>query len=385
MVKPETKQRLQRVIISGGGTGGHIHPALAIADEIQKRYPQCQIEFVGALGRMEMEKVPTAGYPIHGLWISGIDRNWRSLRNWLFPFKLIHSMVHASRIIRQFNPQIAIGVGGFASGPLLYRAAMRKIPTLIQEQNSFPGITNRILAKRVDRICAGFPGMARWFPSDRILETGNPLRSSVAALMQPANEEVIRQAKSHFGMNPDRPMVFVMGGSLGALSMNQAVQKLILDCPDGLPFDVLWQCGARYELACKGWLSEQQHLTSGRQVQCAGFIDRMDWAYAASTVIASRAGAMSIAELALVGKPAILVPSPVVAEDHQTKNARSLSDRGGALLLEDRKVEEHLGSALLDVFHNPEKAQSMAKSMREAARPNAASDVVDAIEALILS
>ena len=187
-LKPQSVS-LERVIISGGGTGGHIHPAVAIADEIKQRYPNCEILFVGALGRMEMEKVPKAGYPIEGLWISGIDRNWRSKRNLLFPFKLISSLVKAGRIIRKFKPQLAVGVGGFASGPLLYRAALRGIPTAIQEQNSFPGITNRLLANKVQLICAGFPGLDRWFPAERIIETGNPLRENVTSIQSLAPDQ----------------------------------------------------------------------------------------------------------------------------------------------------------------------------------------------------
>ena len=373
---------LKRVVISGGGTGGHIHPALAIADEIIRRHPQCDIQFVGAIGRMEMEKVPLAGYPITGLWITGIDRNWKSLRNLLFPFKLIHSLIHANRLIRKWKPQIAIGVGGFASGPLLQRASVKKIPTLIQEQNSFPGITNRILAKRVDRICAGFPGLDRWFPADRILETGNPLRQRVAALANTMEDEELNRARLHFGFDDNRPLVFVMGGSLGALSMNKAVQHLCEEHASGLPFNVLWQCGGRYETSCKAWL-ESQTTEASAQIRCHGFIDRMDWAYAAADVIASRAGAMSIAELSLVGKPTILVPSPFVAEDHQTRNAESLSERGGAILLKDQHVEERLGGALKSLLEDTEKSQLMAKSIQQSARPDAAARVVDAIESLI--
>ena len=377
-----TNKPLERVVISGGGTGGHIHPALAIADEIKRRHPQCDIQFVGAKGRMEMEKVPQAGYPITGLWITGIDRNWRSLRNWLFPLKLIHSLIQARRLVRKWNPEIAIGVGGFASGPLLQVASRRRIPTVIQEQNSFPGITNRILAKKVDRICAGFPGLDRWFPADRIIETGNPLRSHVAALASDIPPEVVHDARHHFGFEGTRPLVFVMGGSLGALSMNEAVQHLCDQHPDGLPFDVLWQCGGRYESRCQAWLKDQTSKAS-LQVRCFGFIDRVDWAYAAADVIASRAGAMSIAELSLVGKPTILVPSPHVAEDHQTRNALSLSERGGAILLKDQQVVLGLGDALKSLLGDPETCAQMAHAIQQAARPDAASHVVDVVESLI--
>ncbi len=364
--------KLERIIISGGGTGGHIHPALAIADEIRRRHPECAIQFVGALGRMEMEKVPAAGYPIDGLWISGVDRSWKSRRNLAFPFKLVSSLWKAGGLLRKYRPQVAVGVGGFASGPLLYRAARKGIPTLIQEQNSFPGITNRILAGHVQRICAGFPGLDRWFPAERIVLTGNPLRQHVVDSVSRGDDAAA--AREALGLAPDRPVVFVMGGSLGAASMNAAVRAL---AAEELPYQILWQCGARYAAESEAW-------AAGRTgVVCKGFIDRMDLAYAAADVIASRAGAMSLAELALVGKPAILVPSPVVAEDHQTRNARSLSDRGGAVLLEDRFVVEQLGAVVRDLLASPERGAAMRQELRVAARPDAAARVVDEIEALI--
>lgn len=366
--------KLERIIISGGGTGGHIHPALAIADEIRRRHPECTIQFVGALGRMEMEKVPAAGYPIDGLWISGVDRSWKSRRNLAFPFKLVSSLWKAGGLLRKYRPQVAIGVGGFASGPLLYRAARKGIPTLIQEQNSFPGITNRILAGHVQRICAGFPGLDRWFPAERIVLTGNPLRQHVVDSVSRGDDAA--SARQALGLHPDRPVVFVMGGSLGAASMNAAV-KAMVEANGDLPYQILWQCGARYAAESEAW-------AAGRNgVVCKGFIDRMDLAYAAADVIASRAGAMSLAELALVGKPAILVPSPVVAEDHQTRNARSLSDRGGAVLLEDRFVVEQLGAVVRDLLGSPERGAAMREELQAAARPDAAARVVDEIEALI--
>ncbi len=375
---------LQRVIISGGGTGGHIHPAVAIADEIKHRYPDCEILFVGAIGRMEMEKVPQSGYPIQGLWISGIDRNWRSRRNLTFPFKLLSSLVTAGRIIRKFKPQIAVGVGGFASGPLLYRAALKGIPTAIQEQNSFPGITNRLLAKKVQLICAGFPGLNRWFPADRIVETGNPLRENVTKI-QALNPEQKAKALAHFGFSGNRPIAFIMGGSLGAGSMNDAVlgiARQIKKHQKALPYDLLWQCGARFQQAMEEALGTMD-LPSEQSIVCVGFIDRMDHAYSAADIIASRAGAMSIAELALVGKPTLLVPSPVVAEDHQTKNARSLSDRGGALLIPDSEIVERLEPVLSQLFGDPKQQQSLTEALKGSARPHAAKDVVSELEKLL--
>lgn len=377
---------MKRIIISGGGTGGHIHPALAIADEIKDRHPDCEILFVGANGRMEMEKVPHAGYPIKGLWITGIDRNWKSLRNLLFPLKLISSLLKAGRIIRTFQPQLAIGVGGFASGPLLYRAALRGIPTAIQEQNSFPGITNRLLANKVKLICAGFPGLDRWFPADRIVETGNPLRKSVAAIQ--AQGDLNRsEAHAHFGFSGKRPVAFIMGGSLGAGSMNDAVMAIaeeIARTQMALEFDLLWQCGARFHEKMELELNALS-MPKAQRIACVGFIDRMDHAYGAADAIASRAGAMSIAELALVGKPTILVPSPVVAEDHQTKNARSLSDRGGAILVPDHEIKDRLLSELTTLLTHPRRQRQLTEALQTAARPRAAIEVVDELERLINS
>ena len=379
---------VRTVLISGGGTGGHIHPALAIADEIRARHPEATIQFVGALGRMEMEKVPAAGYPIEGLWISGIDRSITSLRNLAFPFKLVSSLWKARRLLRRFKPDVVVGVGGFASGPLLDQAARLGIPTLIQEQNSFPGITNRLLATRVDRICAGMPGMERWFPADRIVETGNPLRGPVRELAAQSGEPAPgapsgprTEALAHWGFTPDNPVLFVMGGSLGALSMNEAVQALLAQAPTlaARGYHILWQTGGRYEAAMRAWL--EAHPADG--VHCAGFIDRMDLAYQAADIVASRAGAMSVAELALVGKPAILVPSPHVAEDHQTFNAKSLTERGGAVLLPDQNVRTELATHVQNLLGNERARRAMADALRSAARPDAARAVVDEVEALV--
>lgn len=371
---------LTKVVISGGGTGGHIHPALAIADEVKRRNPQAKVHFVGALGRMEMDKVPAAGYSIDGLWISGLNRRWTSTQNLSFPFKLLHSLWAARRILRVQKPQVVVGVGGFASGPLLDQAVRKGIPTLIQEQNSFPGITNRLLAQRVDRICAGLPGLDRWFPKDRIVQTGNPLRAHVRELMDEASPD-LEAARGHWGLPNEGPMVFIMGGSLGAQSMNEAVQNILSRKPrlSERGYQILWQCGARYLDACQSWLNA--HPCDG--VVCKGFIDRMDLAYQAADLIASRAGAMSIAELALVGKPSILVPSPHVAEDHQTHNARSLTELGGALLLRDDQVQTQLGHHLQSLIADRPKCEAMGTAMRQAARPQAASDVVDELEKLV--
>ncbi|MGB2039234.1 MAG: UDP-N-acetylglucosamine--N-acetylmuramyl-(pentapeptide) pyrophosphoryl-undecaprenol N-acetylglucosamine transferase [Flavobacteriales bacterium] len=371
---------LTNVIVSGGGTGGHIHPALAIADEIVRRNPEANVRFVGALGRMEMDKVPAAGYEIDGLWITGVERKLTSTRNLVFPFMLLSSLWKARHLLKRHRPQVVVGVGGFASGPLLDQAVRLGVPTLIQEQNSFPGVTNRLLANRVLRVCAGMPGMERWFPAKRLVVTGNPLRHHVVQLAQPHDGQH-QEALDHFGLRDDLPVVFVMGGSLGAVSMNNAVKAILTAEPSAAQrgYQLLWQCGGRHETEAQTWLNARP--CDG--VVCTGFVDRMDLAYGAARLIASRAGAMSVAELALVGKPAVLVPSPHVAEDHQTHNARSLTELGGAELLPDREVREKLGETVTRLLHDPETCAAMAEAMKGAAKPHAAAAVVDELERLL--
>jgi len=378
---------IRRVLISGGGSGGHIQPALAIADEIVRRYPQVQIRFVGAKGRMEMEKVPHAGYEIDGLWISGLQRNLTNLKNISFPIKLIYSLIKAGKILKLYNPEIVIGVGGYASGPLLYRASRKDIPTLIQEQNSFPGITNRILASRVNKVCAGFPGLDRWFPQERIVETGNPLRQSVLKLADSKSSPSKSEAKSHFNLDTSKPVVFIMGGSLGAQSMNLAVRNLLENSIKVLNYSLIWQCGSRFLDENYKWFAEfkGKNLKKFKCVKCVGFIDRMDFAYAASDLIASRAGAMSISELALVAKPTILIPSPNVAEDHQTKNAMSLVDRGAAILIKDCEVIKSLKHNIDDLLQDKNRMQEMVINLKNSARPNASVEIVDEVEKLLKS
>ena len=376
--------KLERVVISGGGTGGHIQPALAIADEITSRYPDCSINFVGAKGRMEMTKVPSAGYEIEGLWISGIERKMMSVKNLIFPFKLLSSLFKAGRLLRKHKPQIAIGVGGFASGPLLYRASKKGIPTLIQEQNSFPGITNRILANKVQKVCAGFPGIERWFPADKIIETGNPLRSSVLQLLSGGDKT---KAIEHFKLKGDKKVVFIMGGSLGAASMNSAVKKIVESfIKNGqADYSILWQSGERYYKECSNWLSDlsADNPWLAGSVKCMGFIDKMDLAYTAADAIGSRAGAMSISELALVAKPTILIPSPHVSEDHQTKNAMSLVERDAAIMLSDKEVVKELGSVLTKLLNDEEKSKEMCNALRDSAKADACKLIVDEVEKLV--
>lgn len=364
---------LRSVIISGGGTGGHIYPALAIADEIKRRHPDCTIRFVGAEGRMEMEKVPAAGYPIDGLWITGIERKVLSKKNLLFPFRLLSSLRKSGRLITAYRPDAVVGVGGFASGPLLQVATKRRIPTLIQEQNSYPGITNKLLAKKASVICTGFPDMKRWFPEERTVYTGNPLRNTLAGSGASRWE-----AAEHFKLNPEKPIVFIMGGSLGARSINDAVTNA-LEQWTSAGYGVLWQTGQRFAQ------QHQDHVDAKgfKNIKVLGFIQRMDYAYAAADLIVSRAGAMSIAELAQVGKAAIFVPSPNVSEDHQTRNARSLTDEDAALLLSDRDVREQLGATVDDLMADESRRQSLSTKIKTFARPDAASAVVDELERIV--
>jgi UDP-N-acetylglucosamine--N-acetylmuramyl-(pentapeptide) pyrophosphoryl-undecaprenol N-acetylglucosamine transferase len=368
------ERRLQvkhRFIISGGGTGGHIFPAVAIANEIRAREPEAEILFVGAEGKMEMEKVPAAGYEIVGLKIQGIKRSL-SISNLMVPFKLFGALRDASRIIKEFKPDAVIGVGGYASGAVLFSAAQKKIPTLIQEQNSFPGITNRILSRKVKRICVAYEGMERFFPAAKIVMTGNPVRSEIVA---PGNAR--NDAFSFFELDSSRFTVLVVGGSLGARSVNNAmvgcVRKLV---ENGI--QVLWQTG-------KGNAEQAREAVQnlGDGVKVHEFIARMDLAYAVADLVVSRAGAIAVSELCLVKKPCILVPFPFAAEDHQTSNAKALSDNGAAILLRDDLVKEKLGTEILSLYADENRRKSMAESMAKLGRPDAAAQITDEIFNLI--
>jgi len=315
------------ILVSGGGTGGHIYPAIAIANEIKARYPDANFLFVGAKDKMEMEKVPQAGYEIKGLWISGIQRKL-TLKNLLFPIKLIDSLIKAGRIIRQFKPDVAIGTGGFASGPTLMAAHRRKIPTLIQEQNSFPGITNKHLGKKANVICVAYDNLERFFPSDKMVKTGNPVRADLLSIHKKEKVEVAREL---FELNKKRKTILVLGGSLGARKINQLIEEN-LSFFDDQDVQVIWQCG-------KFYYEQYKKYDELKNVQVHAFINKMDLAYAAADVIISRAGASSVSELCIVGKPTIFIPSPNVAEDHQTKNAKSISDKHAAILLRESELD----------------------------------------------
>ena len=359
-------------MITGGGTGGHVFPAIAIADAIKKLQPDTEFLFVGAQGKMEMERVPKAGYPIEGLNVAGFQRS-ASLKNLSFPFKLMSSLLKARKIVNGFQPDVVIGTGGYASGPVMRSAQNAGIPTLIQEQNSYAGVTNKLLGKSAEKICVAYDNMDAFFPADRIAFTGNPVRSDILDLSGKREE-----ALSYYGLDPEKKTIVIIGGSLGARTLNQAMaeNKAFFEKYDGI--QVLWQCGKFYELQyaeCDTALLPNVHLRA--------FIDRMDLLYAAADVVISRAGALSISELCLVAKPAILVPSPNVAEDHQTKNALALVEKGAARLVRDAEATEKMLQEALLILENEALAFSLSESIRSLGRPNAAEAI--AHEAILLA
>jgi UDP-N-acetylglucosamine--N-acetylmuramyl-(pentapeptide) pyrophosphoryl-undecaprenol N-acetylglucosamine transferase len=324
-----------RIIISGGGTGGHVFPAIAIANALKEKVPDARILFVGALGRMEMQKVPAAGYHIIGLNISGLQRRL-TWKNFQVPFKLCDSIVRSKNIVKRFKPDVVIGVGGYASGPLVRAAAKQGVPTLIQEQNSYPGITNKLLAKKADKICVAYEGMERFFPKEKIFLTGNPVRHEVLQ----ANDKRM-EGLAYFGLSPDKKVLLIVGGSLGALSINEGVSTHIESLiSNGL--QVIWQTGKSYYEKAAAQVAAM-HVSG---VSVHAFIDRMDLAYGACDVIVSRAGAIAISEICALQRASILVPSPHVAEDHQTKNALALVNMHAAILLPDNQVREKLSDVV---------------------------------------
>jgi UDP-N-acetylglucosamine--N-acetylmuramyl-(pentapeptide) pyrophosphoryl-undecaprenol N-acetylglucosamine transferase len=350
-----------KAIISGGGTGGHIFPAIAIADALKELVPGIEILFVGAKGRMEMEKVPAAGYPIEGLWISGLQRSL-SLKNLSFPFKLIHSTINARRIIKQFKPDVVIGVGGYASGPTLRAAASMHIPTVLQEQNSYPGITNKLLASKADFICVAYTDMERFFPKEKIIITGNPVRKQLL------NSKVTKpEAVNHFNLNPNKPVVLSVGGSLGARTLNESIDAGLQEFINA-GIQLIWQTGKGYAQtaidAVKRYNTED--------IKPLAFIDKMDLAYAAADIVISRAGAIAISELCLRSKPCILVPSPNVAEDHQTKNAMSLVSSGAAIMISDASAREKLVEATINLAKDKESQQRLSQNIYKLGYPDAA-------------
>lgn len=362
-----------KIIISGGGTGGHIFPAIAIANALMEKLPDAKILFVGAEGRMEMEKVPAAGYQIVGLWISGFQRRL-TLKNFSVPFKLISSMLKASRIISNFRPDAVVGVGGYASGPVLQTAVRKKIPTLIQEQNSYPGITNKILAKKVSRICVAYQGMEKFFPSGKIILTGNPVRQDITDLVSKKKE-----AMAYFGLSPDKKTLLVIGGSLGALTINESIAAS-LEMFNAGNIQVVWQTGKNYyETAGRNFNMDSQ---SGGKGWVGAFISKMDFAYSVADMVVSRAGAISVSELCIAGKACILVPSPNVAEDHQTKNAMALVRENAALMIKDSEARALLGQKVIALMNDPVQMKKLEMNISGLAMKNAASAIADEVIAL---
>jgi UDP-N-acetylglucosamine--N-acetylmuramyl-(pentapeptide) pyrophosphoryl-undecaprenol N-acetylglucosamine transferase len=356
------------IILSGGGTGGHIYPAIAIANELKLRFPEANFLFVGAKDKMEMEKIPEAGYAIKGLWISGIQRQF-ILKNLSFPFKLVSSLSTAYSIIKEFKPDIVIGTGGFASGPTLFVASNRKIKTLIQEQNSYPGITNKLLAKRVDKICVAYDGLERFFPLNKIVKTGNPVRQDLLEIAGKGEE-----AKKFFNLKSDKKTLLVLGGSLGARAINNLIEKY-LDWLVSKNLQVIWQTGKLY-------YEEFKKYDRLEGVQTHAFLNRMDLTYAAADFIISRAGAGSISELCIVGKPVIFIPSPNVAEDHQTKNALAVVNSNAALMLKESELDM-FQSNVIALLERDELQQTLSRNIKKLALPNATKDIVEEIVKLI--
>lgn len=357
-----------RFILSGGGTGGHIYPAIAIANELKHRYPDAEFLFVGAKDRMEMEKVPQAGYKIEGLWITGIQRKL-TLRNLLFPIKLISSLIKASKIVSQVKPHAVIGTGGFASGPLLKIASGRKIPCLLQEQNSHAGITNKLLKDKVAKICVAYDGMEQFFPKDKLVKTGNPVRADLVKISASKKE-----ALEFFNLNLTKKTLLVLGGSLGARRINKLIANK-LDYFKNLDLQVLWQCG-------KGYIKTYEKHDS-EHIKVHAFLNNMDLAYTAADFIISRAGAGAVSELCIVGKPTIFIPSPVVAEDHQTKNALALVNEKAALMIREKELDQEFENEFGSLYASEGEQKKLSKNMKALALPNATKEICDEIEKLL--
>jgi len=358
-----------KIILSGGGTGGHIYPAIAIANELKSRFPKSEFLFVGAKDRMEMEKVPQAGFAIEGLWISGIQRKL-TFKNLMFPFKLISSLFKSRKIIKRFKPDIAIGTGGFASGPLLQVAAFKNIPSLIQEQNSYPGITNKILSKKADKICVAYDGLERFFPKNKIIKTGNPVRQD---LLEINNKTV--EAKDFFKLKHGKYTLLVIGGSLGARRINQLIEAN-LEFFKTQNAQIIWQCGKLY-------YQDYKRYNDLDFVQVHPFLNNMDFAYAASDIIISRAGASSVSELCIVGKPVIFIPSPNVAEDHQTKNAMAIVSNNAAMLIKEADLEIDFENKFSQLIASTERQKELSDNIKKLALVNATKQIADEVEKLL--
>ncbi len=357
--------KIKKILISGGGTGGHIYPAIAIANELKNRYPEAEFLFVGAQDKMEMEKVPQAGYKIKGLWIAGLQRNL-TIKNLLFPVKLINSLFRAKKIVRQFQPDVVVGTGGFASGPVLHMAAKKGISCLIQEQNSYAGITNKILAKKVAKICVAYEGLEKYFPADKIVFTGNPVRQDLLTISSKRSEGL-----EFFGLNQNRKTLLVLGGSLGARAINEIIESNLKDLRTQ-DLQIIWQTG-------KFYIEDYKKHNDLNGVQTHAYLSKMDLAYAAADIIVSRAGASSVSELCIVGKPVVFIPSPNVAEDHQTKNAAAVVHQNAAIMLKETE-KEHFIIKVKDLIQKEEKRSLLSKNIKSLAKPEATIRIVEEIE-----
>ena len=358
-----------KFIISGGGTGGHIYPAISISNELKLRYPNSKIVFVGARDRMEMQIVPKHGFEIIGLWISGFTRSL-SLKNFIFPIKLLTSLLRSLFIIKYNKPDVVIGTGGFASGPILYIASLFGIPTLIQEQNSYPGITNKILAKRASKICVAYDNLDRFFDKNKLILTGNPVRSDLQNL---AIDSVGAALK--FGLEENKKTLLIIGGSNGSREINKLIFNN-LNLFESLNIQLLWQCGKIY-------YEHYKKLNNNKNIKVYDFIDKMNLAYEVADIIISRAGASSISELCIVGKPVIFLPSPNVAEDHQSKNALSLVNNNAALMIEEKNMNKDFKNSFSELINDRELQNELSRNIKKQAKINATRDIVNEIEKLL--
>jgi UDP-N-acetylglucosamine--N-acetylmuramyl-(pentapeptide) pyrophosphoryl-undecaprenol N-acetylglucosamine transferase len=370
-------QQVRKILISGGGTGGHIFPAIAIADALKEKFPRADILFVGAKGRMEMEKVPLAGYHIEGLWISGFQRSL-TFRNLLFPIKLIVSLIKAGKIISDFKPEVVIGVGGYASGPIGQMAVKKKIPLVLQEQNSYAGVTNKILAKKASKICVAYEGMGKFFPKDKLVLTGNPIRKNVIDISGKREE-----ALQYFELNKSKSVVLIVGGSQGARSINESVNNA-LELFVSNDLQLIWQTGKPYAPTARKVILEKLNANDKKMVKVQEFINRMDLAYAAADIVVSRAGAIAISELCAVAKPSILIPLPSAAEDHQTKNALALADKDAAIHLKDADAPLELALEMIELAKDEEKKKQLATNIKKMAIPDSAAKIADEVIELMV-
>lgn len=367
-----TDQVPYRLIISGGGTGGHIFPAIAIANAFRERHPNAHILFVGARGRMEMTRVPEAGYEIIGLWISGIQRKF-TFSNLLFPFKLVVSYLRAVVIVRRYKPHVVIGTGGFASGPMMIAATRFKVPAVIQEQNSFAGLANKQVADKVNKVCVAYEGMEKYFPASKIVITGNPVRKDILSVKDKTEKGI-----SHFGFEETRKTLLIIGGSLGARTINESILAGIDKLIDA-GVQVIWQTGKAYFDVIQSQLGKYDKI----RLRVTDFLKEMDLGYAAADVVISRSGALAVSELCIASKPCILVPSPNVAEDHQTKNAMALVEKDAAVMISDKDARSKLVDEALKLLFDEHRAKKLSENISALAKPSATEDIVNEIEKLI--